>query len=92
MSVYSLCMATKQIEHPSTYRRVNITLPRATLTLIDRVTQKSNRSAFLDRAVRFYVAEAGRENLKKRLKEGAEARQVRDRNVAEDWFPIESDA
>jgi CopG family transcriptional regulator/antitoxin EndoAI len=79
------------IQETGTYKRVNITLPQATLTLIDRVTQKSNRSAFLDRAVRFYVAEAGRENLKKRLKEGAQARQDRDRNVAEDWFPIESD-
>ena len=78
---------TKQAEK---YERVNITLPRSSLSLIDRVTRKSNRSAFLDHAVRFYVAEAGRDNLAAHLRAGAEARYERDRAIAEEWFPIES--
>ena len=79
-------MTTKQATR---YERVNITLPRSTLSLIDRVTRKSNRSAFLDRAVHFYVAEAGRANLAKRLRAGAEARYERDKNIAKEWFPVE---
>jgi CopG family transcriptional regulator/antitoxin EndoAI len=73
------------------YERVNITLPRATLSLIDHVTNNSNRSAFLDRAVHFYIAETGRGNLKKHLRAGAETRYERDRGIATEWFPIESD-
>jgi len=84
--VYRPYMATKPTNR---YGRVNVTLPRETLSLIDRVTQKTNRSAFLDRAVRFYVAEAGRENLKKSLRVGAHARSDRDRAVVEEWFPVE---
>ena len=80
-------MTTKQA---GGYERVNITLPRATLSLIDRVTQKSNRSAFLDRAVHFYITETARDNLAKRLRAGAEARYERDRGIAAEWFPIES--
>ena len=76
----------------SVYERVNITLPKDTLQLIDRVTHKTNRSGFVDRAVRFYVAQAGRENLRKQLRAGAQAHSVRDHAIAEEWFPIELDA
>ena len=71
------------------YERVNVSLPRETLSLIDRVTQKTNRSAFLDRAVRFYVAKGGISNLEKRLRIGAQARFKRDQSIAEEWFPVE---
>ncbi len=82
-------MTMKQTER---YARVNITLPRETLSLIERVAKKSNRSAFLDCAIRFYVAEAGRNNLKKRLREGAKVRYERDRDIAAEWFRVESDS
>lgn len=70
------------------YERVNVTLPRDTLRLIDRVSHKKNRSGFVDRAVRFYVAKTGSANLKKELRAGAQARSVRDSAIAEEWFPI----
>lgn len=68
----------------TTSRRVNVTLPEDTLHLIDRVTEKRDRSRFLDEAVRFYVREAGRENLRKFLREGAVRRAERDRNLVQE--------
>lgn len=88
-SVYYGCMTIKQ---SSTHERVNISLPKETLQLIDRVTHNTNRSGFLDRAARFYIAETGRANLKTRLRAGALARTARDVEVAEAWFPVESNA
>lgn len=73
-----------------TYERVNITLPKRTLQLIDRVTRKKNRSGFVDEAVRFYIAEATRVNLKKQLREGAKGRVQRDSAIAEEWFPFDA--
>ena len=74
------------------HRRVNITLPDETLELIDRVSRKSNRSRFIDQAVRHYVASQGRENLRKQLEEGAVRRADRDLRLAEEWFPLEEEA
>src|SRR5881296_424155 len=34
------------------YEHLNITLPRATVELLDRVTKKGNRSRFIDQAIR----------------------------------------
>ncbi|MEK7107119.1 MAG: ribbon-helix-helix domain-containing protein [Patescibacteria group bacterium] len=72
--------------------RVNITLPEDTLRLIDRVTRKTNRSGFVERAVRFYIAETGQENLRKQLRANAKEHFARDRTIAEDWFPVEPGA
>ena len=73
------------------HKRINITLPADTVRLLDRVAEKGNRSGLLDRAVRFYVKEMGKANLRKQLRLGAEARAVRDLAIAEEWFPIESE-
>lgn len=75
-----------------TRQRVNITLPRETIHLIDRVTERGDRSRFLDEAVRFYVKEAGRANLRRLLREGAERRAERDLNLIQEWFPLEHEA
>lgn len=75
----------------STYARVNITLPKETVKLIDRVTRKTNRSGFVDRAVRFYVAKAGRKNLAQQLRAGAKEHAARDLSIAEEWFPLEEE-
>ena len=89
MGVYDSYMHTSTT---STHERVNITLPKDTLRLIDRVTRKTNRSGFVDRAVLFYVEKTGNAHLKKMLRAGATARSVRDRTIAEEWFPVEADA
>jgi CopG family transcriptional regulator/antitoxin EndoAI len=71
--------------------RVNITLPEETIELIDRVTERDDRSRFLDEAVRHYIEEIGRANLRKRLKEGAVQRAERDLHLAEEWFTVDEE-
>jgi len=73
------------------HRRVNVTLPEDTLELLDRVAEKGDRSAFLDRAVHYYVRTVGTEILKKELRRGASARAARDSALAEEWFKVNTD-
>lgn len=73
------------------HRRLNITLPEETVRLIDRVAKKGNRSRLISDAVRRYVRELGRANLRRRLKEGARRRAARDRALAQDWFALEDE-
>lgn len=76
----------------STYERINITLPKETLKLIDKLSQKRERSRFLNEAVNFYVKEKGRTNIRRLLKEGALVRASRDLEIAAEWFPLEEEA
>jgi len=71
------------------HRRLNITLPDETVRLMDRVAKKGRRSRLISDAVRRYVKELGRAKLRRRLKEGAKRRAVRDRELAQDWFALE---
>jgi CopG family transcriptional regulator / antitoxin EndoAI len=72
-------------------KRINITLPEETLALIDRVTEHGDRSRFIEEAVRHYIQETGRANLRKRLKEGAIRRAERDLGLTEEWFSVDED-
>jgi CopG family transcriptional regulator/antitoxin EndoAI len=72
-------------------KRINITLPEETIELIDRVTEQGDRSRFIDEAVRHYIHETGRTNLRKRLKEGALRRANRDLQLTEEWFAVDED-
>ena len=76
----------------SPHLRLNITLPRETLRLIDRVAKKGDRSRFIAEAVERYVTEIGRANLRTGLKEGALRWAERDFLLASDWFGIEEEA
>jgi CopG family transcriptional regulator/antitoxin EndoAI len=73
-------------------QRINITLPEETLTLIDHVAEKGDRSRFIDLAIKYYVEAMGKAKLKKLLKEGAVARAERDLRLAEEWFNLEEEA
>jgi CopG family transcriptional regulator / antitoxin EndoAI len=73
------------------HKSANITLPEETLALIDRVMDHGDRSRFIGQAVRHYIQETGRANLRKRLKEGAVRRAERDLDLAEEWFTIDED-
>ena len=73
-------------------QRVNITLPGSTLRLLDRVAGRGNRSRVIDEAVRRYVAVVGKAKLRARLKEGALRRGERNRQIAEEWFPLDEEA
>ena len=69
-----------------------MTLPKETVYLLDKVSEKGGRSRLINNAVRFYVNEIGKINIRKNLKEGALKRKGRDLSLAEDWFNVESEA
>jgi CopG family transcriptional regulator / antitoxin EndoAI len=72
-------------------KRINISLPEETIELIDRLTEHGDRSRLIDEAVRRYIQETGKSNLRKRLKEGAIRRAERDLQVTEEWFTVGED-
>jgi CopG family transcriptional regulator / antitoxin EndoAI len=74
------------------HRRINITLPEETVQLIDRVSDKGDRSRLINEAVRRYVTYARRATLRKRLKKGALRRAERDLRLAEESFFLEEEA
>ena len=74
------------------HQRINITLPEETLRLVDRVAKKRDRSQFIDRALKYYIDQVGRANLRKQLKEGAIRRAERNLQLAGEWFPLEEEA
>ena len=68
-----------------------MTLPKETIYLLDKVSEKRGRSRLINNAVRFYVNEIGKINIKKNLREGALKRKERDIALAKDWFHLESE-
>jgi len=74
------------------HQRINITLPEETIRLIDRVAEKGDRSRFINEAVKSYIKEVGRANLRKRLKEGAIHEAELDRRLAEEWYTLDEEA
>jgi CopG family transcriptional regulator/antitoxin EndoAI len=72
-----------------TTKRVNISLPTATLKKIDGLADKGDRSRFIDQAVHYYIEAVGRNQLRVALKEGALRNAERDRSVAAEWFSID---
>ena len=74
------------------HKRLNVTLPEETIRLIDRSAHRGNRSRFIDQAVRYFVRDRGRTELRRLLKEGAQQRAARDLVLAEEWFSLDEDA
>lgn len=72
-------------------KRLNITLPEQTVRLMDRVAGKGRRSSLIDRAVRRYVKEETRANLRKQLAESYQASAAIDLQIAEEWFPLDEE-
>ena len=72
-------------------RRIDITLPEDTLRLIDRVAQKGDRSRLVNEALKHYLGDLSRAELRKKLKEGALARAERDRKLTREWFFLEEE-
>ena len=70
-------------------KRLNITLPEETVRLMDRVAGRGRRSSLIDRAVRRYVKEETRANVRKQLAASYKANAELDLQLADDWFPLE---
>ena len=74
------------------HRRINITLPEETVELIDRVSEPGDRSRLINQAVRRYIQEVGRTELRRRLREGYRKGSEGDRELAEEWFFVDEEA
>ncbi len=74
------------------HQRINVTLPEDTIRMLDRLTKKRDRSRFIDTAVRRYVKEVGRKNLRQQMKAGAIRDAEFDLSLAEDWFQIDEES
>jgi hypothetical protein len=72
-------------------RRINILLPEATLNVIDRMARPGQRSRFIERAVRHYVATASPEALEERIKQAAIRDRDLDLGIADDWLAVDQE-
>lgn len=77
---------------PTMRQRLNITLPKETVQLIDRVAKKGDRSRVIDMAVRQFVTARSKANLRKQLKEGYTRWAEHDLEFAQAWFPFDEEA
>jgi CopG family transcriptional regulator/antitoxin EndoAI len=73
-------------------KRINVILPEETLSMLDRVAEKGERSRVIDLALKFYIEKKGRSNLKARLKEGYRARSEESLEIATEWFDLDEEA
>ena len=76
----------------TTAARLNITLPKSTVELIDKVwprEQFKSRSAFLDEAARKYTQELQKNKLRKTLKAGYLARVEKNLELVREWEAID---
>jgi hypothetical protein len=72
-------------------RRLNIVLPETTVRTIARLAKPGERSRFIDRAVRHYVATQSTEALRAQLEQTAVRDRDLDREVAEDWLAVDQE-
>jgi len=82
-------METKN--NSTNYQRVDVTLPKETVRLLEKIAKRGDRSRLVDQAIRFFAKEMSRTNLRKQLKDGAIANASRDLNLAEEWFSIDDE-
>jgi len=73
------------------HKRVNVTLPESTIALIDRAAKNGSRSRFIDHAVKSYIRQKEREELRQRLERGAIERAERDLKLAQEWFAVDEE-
>ena len=74
------------------YERINITLPRSTLGLLDRVTSKGNRSRFINEAIHKFAKGRSRSELRKLLEEDGRVNRDRDLDGLEEWSAVDAEA
>jgi len=81
---------TKSHSTTATARRVNISLPNATVQLLSRVS-RGNRSRFIDQAIHHLVASQAKARLRRQLREGYLRNARESLGLAEEWFPLEEE-
>ncbi len=73
------------------YKRINISIPIETLQLLNDIAPPKKRSQFITEAIKQYASEIKRLQLREQLKAGYLANAESDRQIAEEWFPIEQE-
>jgi CopG family transcriptional regulator / antitoxin EndoAI len=73
------------------YGRLNITLPRTTVELLDRVTKKGNRSRFIDQAIRELALGRTRTRLRKLLEEEGRVNRDRYLRLTAEWAAVDAE-
>ncbi len=74
-----------------TPKRIYVTLPESTVTLLDSKISKSDRSAFIDGAIRAHIHDVKKRSFRVGLEEAAITRRERDANLADEWFGLEEE-
>jgi metal-responsive CopG/Arc/MetJ family transcriptional regulator len=77
---------------PTANKRINVILPATTITALDNVAGKGNRSALIDHAIRHYFKTKKRKGLRERLRQEALTNAARDLQMAAEWLPLEEQA
>lgn len=75
--------------------RLNITLPRQTVSVIDSAWRQSpfrSRSAFIDEAARRLAEQVRKGSMKELLKKGYAAAAERDRQLIDEWHRASDDS
>jgi len=70
-------------------KRLNIVLPETTVRTIARLAKPGERSRFIDRAVRHYVATQSTEAVRAQLARTAVRDRDLDREVTEEWSAVD---
>ena len=73
-------------------KRINIVLPDATISVLDRVTTRGTRSQFISKAVLHFIEARGKQSLREQLKTGYSANARIDLEIVAEWFPLEEEA
>ena len=76
---------------PKKYKRINISIPVETLQLLDEIAPPKKRSQFIAEAIAQYASEIKRLQFREQLKAGYMENAESDRQIAEEWFPIEQE-
>ena len=74
------------------HKRLNITLPEATVSMLESVAAKGERSTFIDAAIRRHINETRKEDLREQLKAGAIANAERALAMVREWDQLEDES
>lgn len=73
------------------YKRINITLPESTVAMLETVANNGERSTFIDAAIKRYIDEIRKQDLREQIKEGSIARAERNLQMAQEWSHLEDE-
>jgi hypothetical protein len=73
-------------------RRINVVLPESTIKSLGKVAKPGERSQFIDKAVRHYIANESKEALRARLEFTTRRDVDLDREIMEDWAEVDRES